>query len=132
LVRGAVAATQPDPTFAWLVRFDGFRAWGGMLLFSGLVTIFGEELFFRGWLLQALLRRMGKGWAILLQATLFTLPQLLAAFMLAPVQGAVYAVVYSWLAVGMVGGWAAARTQSIWPSWVSATLWNLVMVAWVL
>ena len=101
-----------------------------MLLYSGLVTIFAEELFFRGWLLQLLQRRVSKGWAIAIQAALFTVPQLLAALMLSPVQAAVYAAVYSFLAIGLVGGWAAARTQSIWPSLAAATLWNVIMIAW--
>jgi membrane protease YdiL (CAAX protease family) len=75
---------------------------------------------------------MNRGWTILIQAALFTLPQLLAALLLSPLQGVVFAVVYSWLGVGVVGGWAAARTQSIWPSLASATLWNMIMIAWVL
>ncbi|MGE5222034.1 MAG: lysostaphin resistance A-like protein [Omnitrophica WOR_2 bacterium] len=132
LVKGALASIPPDTTFAWLVRFKGLSAWGGLLLFSGLVTIFGEELFFRGWLLQALLAKMNKGWAILIQAVLFTIPQLLAALLLAPWQGVVYAVIYSFLGVGMIGGWAAARTRSIWPSLASAVIWNAILAAWVL
>ena len=132
LVKGAISGTPPDTTFAWLVRFKGLTAWGGMLLYSGLVTIFGEELFFRGWLLQWLQCRMKKCWAIILQATLFTLPQLIAALLLSPLQGVTYTVVYSWLAVGVIGGWAAARTQSIWPSLISATMWNAIMIAWIL
>jgi hypothetical protein len=36
------------------------------------------------------------------------------------------------LAVGEIGGWSAARTQSIWPSLVSAVIWNALMVAWAL
>lgn len=132
LVKRAMAGTPPDTTFAWLVRFRGLTSWGGLLLYSGLVTIFAEELFFRGWLLQSLQRKMNRGWTILIQAALFTLPQLLAALLLSPLQGVVFAVVYSWLGVGVVGGWAAARTQSIWPSLASATLWNMIMIAWVL
>jgi membrane protease YdiL (CAAX protease family) len=132
LVRGAISGTPPDTTFAWLIRFEGVTAWGGLLLFSGLVTIFGEELFFRGWLLQTLQRRMKTGWAIVIQAALFTVPQLLAVLLLSPLQGGVYAVVYSWLAVGVIGGWAASHSQSIWPSLASATIWNALMVAWVL
>jgi membrane protease YdiL (CAAX protease family) len=132
LVKAALASPSPDTTFAWLVRFNGVPAWAGLLLYTGLVTIFGEELFFRGWLLQTLQRCMKPVWAIVLQAALFTLPQLLAAFFLAPVQGAVYAVAYSFLAIGVVGGWAAWRTQSIWPSLASAAIWNLVIVAVVL
>lgn len=132
LVKGAMSATSPDTTFAWLVRFQGLAAWGGLLLYSGLVTIFGEELFFRGWLLQSLQYRVDRGWAIVIQAALFTVPQLLAALLLAPIQGAVYAVIYSWLGIGIIGGWAAARTQSIWPSLASATIWNAILIAWVL
>jgi len=132
LVRGAVSGTPPDSTFAWLVRFSGLKAWGGLILYSGLVTMFAEELFFRGWLLQTFLSRMNKVWAIFIQAALFTLPQLLAAFLLSPLQGVVYAVIYSWLAIGVIGGWAAMRTQSIWPSLASATLWNAIMVALVM
>jgi membrane protease YdiL (CAAX protease family) len=132
LVRAAVAGSPPDTTFAWLVRFTGLPAWGGLLLYSGLVTIFGEELFFRGWLLQALLRKMGRTWAILLQAALFTLPQLLAALLLLPLQGAIYGVVYSFLGVGVIGGWAAWRTRSIWPSLTAAAIWNVMLSAWAM
>jgi membrane protease YdiL (CAAX protease family) len=132
LVVKAISGMPPDTTFAWLVRFKGLMAWGGLFFYSGLVTIFAEELFFRGWLLQSLQRKMNRNWAILIQATLFTLPQLLAALQLAPFQGLVYAVIYSWLAIGVIGGWAALRTQSIWPSLVSATIWNVFMVACVL
>ena len=127
LIRGATSAGQPDTTFAWLVRYDGILAWGGMLLFSGLVTIFAEELFFRGWLLQLLQRHIGRTWAIVLQALLFTVLQGIAALLLLPIQGLLYVVVYSWLGIGMVGGWAAARTQSIWPSLTAAVLFNFIL-----
>ena len=127
LLSQALATEPPDTTFAWLVRYDGLPAWGGLLLYSGLVTIFAEELFFRGWLLQLLQRRMPRLGAIVLQAALFTLPQGLAALVLAPLQGVLFAVVYSWLAIGLVGGWAAARTQSIWPSLTAAVLFNFIL-----
>ena len=92
LVKGAISASPPDTTFAWLVRFTGVPAWGGMLLYSGLVSIFGEELFFRGWLLQSLQRKMNKQVAIVIQSSLFTIPQSLAAFLLTPLQGLAYAI----------------------------------------
>jgi membrane protease YdiL (CAAX protease family) len=130
LVNAAIMSTPPDTTFAWFVRFQGVIAWGGLLLYSGLVTIFGEEVFFRGWLLQLFQHRMSKYVAIALQALLFSVPQLLPALMLSPMQGVAYVLVYSWLGVGVVGGWAAWRTQSIWPSLISATLWNVIMCAW--
>ena len=128
LVDLAVGAKTPDVTFAWLARFPGLPGLAGMLLYSGLVTLFGEELFFRGWLLQAFLKRMRPVWAIALQAFLFTIPQALAALFLTPLQGALYIGVYSFLAIGCIGGWAAWKTGSIWPSLLSAAVMNLVFV----
>jgi len=123
----AVSSTRPDTTFGWLVQFPGLAGWLGFILYAGFVTLFAEEFFFRGWLLNWLKRGMNDGKAILWQSVLFTLPQLLAAFFLPPTQGILYAVVYSWLAIGLINGWVASRTRSIWPSLVSATLYNLVM-----
>ncbi|MDX9955175.1 MAG: hypothetical protein RBT75_13810 [Anaerolineae bacterium] len=53
----ALSGSTPDTTFAWLLRFPRPLALTGMLHYSGLITLFGEELFFRGWLLQLLQRR---------------------------------------------------------------------------
>ncbi len=124
-----LASQPPDTTFAWLVRYPRLPALAAMFAYSGLVTLFGEELFFRGWLLQWLRRRMAVAAAILCQAILFTLPQALAATFLPPLQGILYVVVYSALTIGIVGGWAAARTNSIWPSLVTAAVGNLTLVA---
>jgi membrane protease YdiL (CAAX protease family) len=132
LVQKALASPTPDTTFAWLTRFPGVAGWLGLALYSGLVTLFAEELFFRGWLLQLLKKRM-KFWpAVLVQAACFTLLQALAALLLPPLQGALYAGVYSFLAIGVLGGWAAGKTDSIWPSLIMAVVYNLVMCAWVL
>jgi membrane protease YdiL (CAAX protease family) len=100
-----------------------------MFLFSGSVTLFGEELFFRGWLLQFLRKHWGTTWAIIIQALLFVIPNSLVALVLPPLQGVLYVLVYTWLAIGIIGGWAAARTGSIWPSLISAAVCNLVLVA---
>lgn len=131
LVEFAVSAQPVDSTFAWLVRLDRVPGIVAMSLYAGLVTMFGEELFFRGWLLQWLQRRMGSSRAILLQAALFAVPQALVATVMSPAQATVYVVGYSWLAIGVVGGWAAARTRSIWPSLLTAIIANLLFVAWV-
>ncbi len=129
LLHLATSSPQPDSTFAWVVRFPGIPGLLGMLAYSGLVTIMAEELFFRGWLLQFLLRRMDRTRAVVLQASLFALPQLLPALLMPTEQGIVYVAVYSWLIIGLVGGWAAARTSSILPSLVSATILNFVLAA---
>lgn len=31
------------------------------------------------------------------------------------------------MAIGLISGWAASRTRSIWPSLASGTVYNLVM-----
>jgi membrane protease YdiL (CAAX protease family) len=36
------------------------------------------------------------------------------------------------LGVGVIGGWAAARTRSIWPSLAAAAIWNVVLSAWAM
>ncbi len=123
------AASSPDTTFAWIFRFSGLAGWVGMTAYSGLVTLFAEELFFRGWLFQLLQKRMKPIFAIGLQAALFTIPQAIIAFFLPPLQGALYIVVYSWFSIGIIGGWAAMRTQSIWPGLFSATICNLLLTA---
>jgi membrane protease YdiL (CAAX protease family) len=125
----ALSGPAPDTTFAWLLRFPRVPALGAMTLYSGLVTLFGEELFFRGWLLQVLQRRLGAARAVILQAVLFVIPNLLIALALPALQGWVYVLVYAWLGSGLVGGWAASRTGSLWPSLISATVCNLVLVA---
>ncbi len=132
LVTKAITAPSPDPTFAWVMRYPGLTGWLGMYLFSGLVTIFAEELFFRGWLLQWLQKRMNPFWTVIVQAALFTLPQMIAALLLPPLQGVLYALVYSWLGIGVVGGWTAIRTQSIWPSLVGASTCNFILTFFVL
>jgi membrane protease YdiL (CAAX protease family) len=127
LLQKAVVVSSLDTTFAWLVRFPGFAGLAGMFFYSGAVTLFGEELFFRGWLLQLFQRRLSPLWSILLQAVLFTLPQAIASILLPPLQGILYAVVYSFAITGLIGGWAASRTHSIWPSLTAATLLNLIL-----
>lgn len=122
-----LALEDPDVTFTWLTRFGGVPGWLGMFLTTGLLTIFGEELFFRGWLLHVLQKRMGMWWAIALQAALFSLPQAIVALFFPPLQAVLYIFVYAWLAIGVIGGWAAARTGTIWPSLIAATLSNLIL-----
>ncbi len=131
LVRLAAASTPPDSTFGWLIRFPGALGYLGLLLYSGFVTIFAEEVFFHGWLLQSLLGVMRPVWAVLLQAVLLTLPQALVALVLPPLQGSLYVFVYSFLEIGVLGGWSAWRTRSIWPILTAAVLTNFVLTALV-
>jgi membrane protease YdiL (CAAX protease family) len=125
----ALSAEPLDTTFAWLVRYPRLPGLAAMTAYAGFVTMFGEELFFRGWLLQFLRRRTTTSRAIVLQAALFALPNMLVATVMAPGPGILYVVAYAWLAVGVIGGWAAARTDSIWPSLITVTFGNLALVA---
>ena len=118
-----------DTTFGWLVSYDGLPAWAGYVLFTLLVTIFAEELFFRGWLLRLLRDHMPVAWAVVVQAVLFTVPQSLAALAMPSPQGFFFAAAYAFVGVGLIGGWAAARTGSIWPSLISAVVLNTVLTA---
>jgi membrane protease YdiL (CAAX protease family) len=132
LLELVLSSQAPDTTFAWLLRFPRLPALAAMTLYSAFVTLFGEELFFRGWLLQLLQRKVGAFWAVVLQAIIFVVPNLLVALVLPSIQGILYVLIYTWLAIGILGGWAASRTGSIWPSLISATLCNLVLVAIIL
>jgi len=121
LYKLAISSTTPDATFLWLKQFTGFPGVIAMIVYGGLVTLFAEELFFRGWLQLWLLQRLPTVWAILIQATVFTiLVNGIVALFMPPLQAIVYLVVYSWLGIGVVNGWAAARTRSIWPGLVAA------------
>lgn len=128
----AISSSQPDSTFGWLIRYPGMQGWAGFILYGGFVTLFAEEVFFRGLVLNWLKRKIGEWKAVFLQAALFTIPQLLAAFLLPPLQGFLYASIYSWLAVGIVNGWAASCTNSIWPGLISAVLYNTIMTVFSL
>lgn len=59
----------------------------------------------------------------MIQATLFTLlVNLLVATIMSPLQAIIYLLPYSWLGVGVINGWAAARTRSIWPGLIVSVL----------
>jgi membrane protease YdiL (CAAX protease family) len=121
-----LALAGPDPTFAWLVRFDGPIAWIGLLLFSGFVTLYSEELFFRGWLLGALERRTGPSVAVVGQALVFTAFQALPVIFFSPVQAVLYLTIYAF-GLGLVVGLAAQRTGSVLPGLAVVTVANLVL-----
>jgi len=128
LLEAATAPGATDPTFAWLTRFDGLAGWVGMFLFSGLISILAEELFFRGWLQNVLHPKVGALWANVIQAALFTLPQLIVAFLMpTPIMGLVYGLVYAFAAIGLINGWVATQAGAIWPNVVAATLMNLIL-----
>lgn len=128
LLRIIISSETSDVTFVWLTKYSGIKSWLSMLLFSGFVTLFAEEIFFRGWLLQYLKRRTNSYWAVIIQAVIFIIPNTLVAFFMIPIEGIIYTVFYAGVAIGIVGGWTTKCTNSIWPSLVSASIVNLIAV----
>ena len=128
LLGEATSPTTNDPTFALLQLIDGLGGWAAMFLFTALISIFAEELFFRGWLQNLLRPKVGNVWANVIQAAIFTLPQLIVAFIMpSPVMGLVYALIYAFGAIGMINGWVASRAGAIWPNLIAASLMNLIL-----
>jgi len=121
-----LALEGPDLTFVWLVRFESPISWIGLALFSGFVTLYTEELFFRGWLLQTLKRRTDPRTAVVGQALLFTLLQSIPVLFFTPIRAAVYLLVYAF-GLGVVVGTVAHRTESIWPGLLVVTIANLLL-----
>lgn len=122
----SLALEGPDPTFAWLVRVDGPGKWAALAAFSGLVTLYSEELFFRGWLLRRLARRTRVRYAVIGQAVVFTLFQSIPAFFFDPVRAVLYLAVYAF-GLGVIVGTVAHRTESIWPGLAVVTAANLIL-----
>lgn len=128
LLRIIIDSETSDVTFVWLTKYSGIKSWLSMLLFSGFVTLFAEELFFRGWLLQYFKKRTTYYWAIIIQAVIFIIPNTFVAFFMLPAQGIIYTIIYAGVSIGIVGGWTTKCTNSIWPSLVSASILNLIAV----
>ena len=133
LLEEATGPASTDPTFYWLKEFSGIGGWIGMLFFSGFISIFAEEICFRGWLLNLLRPKTGLFWANVIQALMFTLPQLIVVFIMpSPIMGIVYGLVYAFGAIGMINGWVASQAGAIWPNLAAASIMNLILSALIL
>lgn len=128
LVEIAVYETDFDVTFHWLNELNGYYGYIVMFLVSTLITIFGEELFFRGYLIQLFKRKFNVKTAIILQAILFSLPHTILAFYMGWINGLILVLGYGVLIYGIIGGWTAHKTNSIWPGLITANINNLILV----
>ncbi len=120
--------SSPDSTFAWVIEYG--RGWGlvGFAVYGVLVTIFAEEVVFRG-ALMARLRRRGPWVAVTGTTVAFSAVQALPAALL-PLDAAVgFLLIDAVVAVGIVGGLVAYRTRSILPALVAITVANVVVLA---
>lgn len=116
ILEQATSQGSSDPTFAWLTLFTGWTGWVGMFFFTGLISIFAEEVCFRGWLLRTFLPKVGPLWSNVIQAALFTLPQLIVVLLMpSPIMGTIYGFVYGFIAIEMINGWVSQKAGAIWP-----------------
>jgi membrane protease YdiL (CAAX protease family) len=122
-------ANTPDSTFAWVV--SGRHHLVAFALYAGLVTMFAEEVVFRG-LLLARLRHRGPLIAIGATTLAFAVLQAIAALQLGV--GAAFGFLFldAIVAVGVVGGAAAWFSRSILPGLIALTVANAVVVASVI
>jgi membrane protease YdiL (CAAX protease family) len=120
--------STPDSTFAWVIEHG--PGWGlvGFVLYGGLVTIFAEEIVFRGALMTSV-RHRGPWVTVGVTTIAFAAVQALPAALLSAGAAVGFLLVDAVLAVGIVGGLAAYRTQSIFPALVAITVANVVVLA---
>ena len=130
---------QPNDAFRWRAAAAAALAWAGLaavwaafgpgpaavpdgisgILRSCLVLPLAEELVFRGAALR-LLQPLGGGWAVVVQAVLF-----------AALHRTFSAKAYA-LGMGLIFGWAARQTRSIWPGVLLHILNNGIVLAMAL
>jgi membrane protease YdiL (CAAX protease family) len=120
--------SSPDSTFVWVIEHG--RGWGlvGFAVYGGLVTIFAEEIVFRGALMTRL-RRRGPWVAVGGSTVAFAAVQALPAALLSRSAAVGFLVIDAVLAVGVVGGLAAYRTRSVLPSLIAVTVANVAVLA---
>ena len=105
-----------DVTFGWITHYPRLIGFFFILVFSGFISIFSEELMFRGILEGYLLKKTNNQYAIIIQAFIFTIPQSLVAFILPLTDGILYIIFYSFVGIGIVNGIIVFKSKSIFPS----------------
>ena len=90
------------------------------LLREAFYIALGEEIFFRGFIGNLLIRRMGFAFGNLLQSIIFLLPHTL----LLTIDLRLWPVLIPQFAAGWLFGWLLYRSGSILPSWVAHSLSN--------
>ena len=109
-----------DITFGWILYYPKIIALLIVLIFGGFVTIFSEELFFRGILEGYLLQKWSPGRAIAVQSIIFS------------VEGLLYIIFYSIIVIGIINGIIVYKSKSIFPSVIAASFANFIMVIFFL
>ncbi len=116
------------PSYYLLNQFNGLKGLLAYFLCNFFIIIFAEEIFFRGFLIQYAELKLNKFWGVLIQAFLFLLFILILDINLPPVQNYIFLVGYTFLGRGIIGGWAAARNDSIWPSLITVSVVHTAVI----
>jgi len=116
------------PSYYVMNQFSGLKGLLAYFSCNFFIIIFAEELFFRGFLIQYADLKLSKFWGVLIQAFLFLIFILILDINLPPVQNYIFLVGYTFLGRGIIGGWAAARTNSIWPSLITVSIVHTVVI----
>lgn len=121
-----------DITFGWIFHYPRIIALLIVLMFAGFVTIFSEELLFRGILEGYLLQKLPPVIAIAIQSIVFSIPQSLLLFVLPIGDGLLYLIFYSIIAIGIINGIIVYKSKSIFPSVIAASFANFIMAIFFL
>jgi membrane protease YdiL (CAAX protease family) len=105
-----------DDLFAEILRGDSVAELGLVFLGAAVAPAFSEEIFFRGFVQRGLERRLGRWPGIVVTAAVFGI-----------LHGAVRAPVIA--ALGVLFGWMASRSGSVWPSIVAHAATNGIAIA---
>mgnify|MGYP006277552685 FL=1 len=122
IIDKTLVSSSIDPAYFWLNKYDDMTGLLGFFLTNFFIIMFAEELFFRGLLIQYIGLKLSKFWGVLIQAFLFLGLIVIIQYNLPPVENYILLVAYTFFGRGIIGGWAAARTDSIWPSLISSSL----------
>lgn len=122
IVERSLRNAAADPIYYWFTRYNDLSGLLGFALTNLFIVLFAEELFFRGFLIQYISLKINKFWGVLLQAFLFLGFIVILEYNLPPVENYIFLIAYTFFGRGIIGGWAASRTDSIWPSLISTSL----------
>lgn len=117
-----------DVTFGWIQKYNNSFGFLLIFLFSLFVSIFSEELMFRGVLEGYLFQKTTPIKGIIIQALIFSIPQCLILIVLPLANGLLYIIFYNFIAIGLLNGLIVYKSHSIFPSILSASIANILMV----
>jgi len=111
-----------SPVFIFFESFSFPESVLMFFMYNFLVQTFGEEVFFRGFILRGLLNRVKKHFAIIISSLLFGAVHLPLLF-IAPGLVSLFFVINSVL-IGIIFAYIFVKRKSLIPSWIAHTIAN--------